>query len=112
MMTDSSQNACMQKPGSREIVRTGARHWRVGSVSMGVSLLILGIVILYAEYKGMNGLAAAKAWWPIYFILLGLEIMAHTVFRRNTRIHYDMIGIILMGILWVCSQATLFFLGQ
>ncbi|WP_433946485.1 hypothetical protein [Paenibacillus sp. SN-8-1] len=91
---------------------TSSVKWRVGTVPMGISLLILGMVILFSDLYGYNGFTAAKAWWPIYFILLGLEIMAHSIFRRNVRIQYDVISIFLIGVLSVCSQVYLFLLGH
>ncbi|MNW92102.1 hypothetical protein D3C86_214460 [compost metagenome] len=97
---------------SYESLNTSSVKWRVGTVPMGLSLLTLGMVILISHLYGYSGFAAAKAWWPVYFILLGLEIMAHSIFRRNVRIQYDVISIFLIAVLSVCSQAYLFLLGH
>ncbi|RUT36040.1 hypothetical protein EJP77_03325 [Paenibacillus zeisoli] len=97
---------------SYEIQRTSAAKWRVGTLTMGLSLLIVGIVILISHVYGYSSWAAAKAWWPIYFILLGIEILAHSIFRRNMRIQYDVMSIFLISVLAVSSQAYLFLLGH
>lgn len=69
MKIDSNSYSSVQTPYVRsyEIQRTSAGKWRVGTLSMGLSLLMVGIVILISHVYGYSIWAAAKAWWPIYF---------------------------------------------
>lgn len=111
MMTSSNEKIYMPDLQSKGKGQPKPVKWRVGTLSMGGSLLIVGIIILWMELSGEHGFNVSKTWWPIYFVLLGLEILIHSLARRSTRIHYDVISIVLMAILSVSSQISLFLLG-
>ncbi|HBS47106.1 MAG TPA: hypothetical protein DEA91_26365 [Paenibacillus sp.] len=43
------------------------------------------------------------AWWPIIFILLGLEIVIYTLwFRGKGKMYYDVISVLFVGFIAVC----------
>ncbi|WP_054957371.1 hypothetical protein [Paenibacillus dakarensis] len=89
--------------GSQPAPRTSVRQWRVGTLSMGISLLFLGISVLIAQWKGPELLESALKWWPIIFIMLGLEIVGYTLFfRKGEYVKYDVFSILIIGFLTIC----------
>jgi hypothetical protein len=77
------------------------RKWRVGTVSMGASLILLGIVLFISQWKGMGAADIFTSWWPFLLVVLGVEILAYLYFskRENTFIKYDFLSIIFIGVL-------------
>ncbi|MFC7682085.1 hypothetical protein [Paenibacillus sp. GCM10028914] len=82
---------------------TAGRQWRVGTLSMGISLLLLGLLVLTSQWKGVEVFDTALKWWPIIFILLGIEIVGYTLFfRKGEFVKYDVFSILLIGFLTIC----------
>ncbi|MEC0205668.1 hypothetical protein P4H39_23955 [Paenibacillus lautus] len=80
-----------------------ARPWRVGTLSMGLSLLVLGLLVLSSAWKGAEVYSSAARWWPIVLVLLGAEIVCYTlIFRRGGSVKYDLFSILLIGFLTFC----------
>ncbi len=70
---------------------------------MGLSLLILGLLVLSSAWKGVEVYSSAVRWWPIVFVLLGTEIVVYTlIFRKQDTVRYDMFSILLIGFLIFC----------
>lgn len=86
------------------------RKWRVGTVSMGASLILLGIVLFISQWEGMGAADIFASWWPFLLVLLGVEILVYLYFSKqeNTLIKYDFLSIIFIGVLG--SVAVLFVL--
>ena len=51
------------------------RRWRVGTVSLGILLIALGIVLLAAQLKQKDILDMLLTWWPLVLVLIGGEIL-------------------------------------
>lgn len=82
------------------------RTWRVGSFSMGAALLLLGVFLLLGQvFKWGDPAVALLSWWPIIFIILGIEIIIYMVKNKqeNKHIKYDIISIIFIGIIGTCG---------
>jgi hypothetical protein len=77
------------------------RKWRVGTVSMGASLILLGIVLFISQWKGTGAIDIFTSWWPFLLLVLGVEILAYLYFSKqeNTFIKYDFLSIIFIGVL-------------
>jgi hypothetical protein len=77
------------------------RKWRVGTVSMGASLILLGIVLFISQWKGMGAADIFASWWPFLLVVLGVEILAYLYFSKqeNMFIKYDFLSIIFIGVL-------------
>jgi hypothetical protein len=77
------------------------RKWRVGTVSMGASLILLGIVLFISQWKGMGASDIFTSWWPFLLVVLGVEILAYLYFSKqeNTFIKYDFLSIVFIGVL-------------
>lgn len=77
------------------------RQWRVGTFSMGLLLLATGIGLLYGQFKAYPAAEYLLQWWPLIFILLGLEVLLHTYFNKveDGRIKYDVFSIFIVFII-------------
>lgn len=77
------------------------RTWRVGTFSMGASLLILGVTLLISQFSEVNMNHMLISWWPFIFIVLGVEVLLYLWLQRagKERLKYDILSIFFIGIL-------------
>lgn len=79
----------------------------MGTVSMGLILVAVGILLLAAEIWGFNGAYLIIRWWPVILIVLGIEILAYVFWSREEepKIKFDGLSIFLtiMVILISCG---------
>lgn len=77
------------------------RTWRVGTISMGISLLSLGIFLFVSQILSIDLTKIMLAWWPMILIVLGLEILLYLFFNRKEKplLKYDFLSIIFVGII-------------
>lgn len=84
------------------------RTWRAGTISMGITLLIMGLGLLYAQINEKLVLDLIAKWWPLIFVLLGVEILWQSwqAKKSNTHIAYDVLGVFIIMIL-LCFGLTM-----
>ncbi|VEF49148.1 putative lipoprotein [Bacillus freudenreichii] len=78
----------------------------MGSFSMGAALLLLGVFLLLSQvFKWTDPAVALFSWWPIIFIILGVEIIVYQAGSKQekTTIQYDFISIIFIAVLGTCG---------
>ncbi|MGG3555595.1 hypothetical protein ABES23_02700 [Peribacillus frigoritolerans] len=77
------------------------RTWRVGTISMGISLVGLGFVLLVSQISDMNLTTILLSWWPLLFMILGTEILFYIYFSRkeSSFVKYDILSILFVGLL-------------
>ncbi|MBL3644339.1 hypothetical protein JMN23_18445 [Bacillus sp. RHFB] len=77
------------------------RTWRVGTISMGISLVGLGLVLLVSQIADINLTTILLSWWPLLFIILGAEILLYIYFSRkeSSFVKYDILSILFVGLL-------------
>ncbi|MGE7767623.1 LiaF transmembrane domain-containing protein [Peribacillus sp. NPDC096540] len=77
------------------------RTWRVGTISMGVSLVGLGMILLISQITNMNMTTILLSWWPLLFIILGVEILFYIYFSRkeSSFVKYDILSVFFVGLL-------------
>ncbi|NWQ42302.1 hypothetical protein MLOOGBEN_16500 [Bacillus sp. EB106-08-02-XG196] len=77
------------------------RTWRVGTFSMGASLVFLGLFLFLSHFLGFDLVHVMTAWWPILLIVLGIEILLYLFFSRQEKpvLKYDFLSIIFVGLL-------------
>ncbi len=75
--------------------------WRVGSVSMGVSLMLLGVLLFFSQTGATMLVNLLLTWWPSVVILLGIEILLYVFLSRSEKVivHYDMVSIFFVGLI-------------
>jgi hypothetical protein len=78
-------------------------RWRVGTFSMGVTLLLAGGALFISQWKGIEAFDMLMAWWPMVLVLLGLEIISYLALskRENPILHYDVFSILFVGMLCI-----------
>lgn len=82
------------------------RQWRVGSFSMGLVLVLLGIGLLLDRFQGaQSALELIINWWPLVLILLGIEVLAAGILSRGEKhtIKYDFWSILLVIVFFLFS---------
>jgi hypothetical protein len=87
------------------------RKWRVGTISMALLLIVLGITILLSQLIDSFKISYIIKWWPVVLIILGIEILLHAKFsnEENPKINFDFKSIILIIlILFMSSIFALF----
>ncbi|MFM1654562.1 LiaI-LiaF-like domain-containing protein [Brevibacillus sp. B_LB10_24] len=86
------------------------RQWRIGTLSMGVSLIILGAILFLSQWRGPQSIDWVFTWWPIVFILLGAEILIFLALSKSEQVQvkYDVFSIFFIGLLGsACIGLTL-----
>jgi hypothetical protein len=81
------------------------KQWRVGTLSMGVSLVMFGVMLFTSQWKGLEALDTFLKWWPMIFVLLGLELLIYLAVSRlrNPVVKYDIFSVFFVGfICMVC----------
>jgi hypothetical protein len=78
-----------------------ATRWRVGTLSMGLTLLLAGGALFISQWKGVQAFDMLMAWWPMVLVLLGLEIIGYIILmkKENPIIYYDVFSILFVGAL-------------
>lgn len=73
------------------------RKWRVGTISMGILLVVTGVLLLVSELQGLSGAMLIMRWWPAILIVLGLEILAYIFLSKEDqpKIKFDGLSIFL-----------------
>ncbi|MDF9763692.1 MULTISPECIES: hypothetical protein [Peribacillus] len=85
------------------------RTWRVGTISMGISLVSLGLVLLVSQIADMNLTTILLSWWPLLFIILGMEILFYIYFSRkeSSFVKYDILSVFFVGLLGTTGIALI-----
>ncbi|WP_276661403.1 DUF5668 domain-containing protein [Syntrophomonas wolfei] len=74
------------------------RQWRVGTFSMGLLLFCTGIGLLYAQFQPTPVVSSILKWWPVIFIILGVEVLLQSYLNKGeeSRIKYDIFSIFII----------------
>ncbi|MDD2573330.1 MAG: hypothetical protein WCS98_02025 [Bacillota bacterium] len=77
------------------------RKWRVGTLSLGVLMIALGVIMLAAQFKQVAILDTLIIWWPIILVLIGAEILmqVYTAEEQQPKIKYDAFSIFIIFIM-------------
>ncbi|SCY51731.1 LiaF transmembrane domain-containing protein [Alkaliphilus peptidifermentans] len=81
------------------------RQWRVGTFSMGIILIALGIILIISMVGGNDIASNLLKWWPIILIILGLEILTYLFLSKEDGpvIKYDVFSIVLIIFIFIFS---------
>lgn len=78
---------------------------RIGTLSTSIGLIFYGIILLLMQTNKELGMNLLK-FWPVIFIILGIEILLHAQFHREDGKRAGFNGfIILVIILFICTNA-------
>ena len=81
------------------------KHWRVGSLSMGLILIATGITMLVSLVVRVDMLKILLTFWPIVLICLGIEILLHLFVKKgdDSKLRYDGLSIFFISFLLILS---------
>jgi hypothetical protein len=81
------------------------RQWRVGTISMGILLITIGVLLIFQRVNGISSVAFILRWWPIVLILIGIEVLTYAYFSKqdSPKIKYDGLSIFIVIILIIFS---------
>jgi len=84
------------------------KRWRVGSLSMGISLVAVGVLLLVSLFTNLNFITAARFLWPIILVALGVEMLLKLFFikEEDVRIRYDGLSIFFLIIMLTISTGA------
>lgn len=74
---------------------------RVGTITMAIILIALGVIIFISQISGNSALNIALKLWPLMLILLGIEILwsKYKCEDGEVMIKYDIFSIFLVMII-------------
>lgn len=74
------------------------RQWRVGTLTMGLVLVLSGIGLLYAQFDQAGVVGSIIKWWPVIFVLLGIEVLVQNYWKKDegSGLRYDILSIIIV----------------
>lgn len=84
------------------------RQWKVGTITMGILLVTIGIVSILSQNIGVSLIDAVLKWWPVALITLGIEVLLSSFLSKgdSVRLKFDGFSIfIIMLILLVTTGA-------
>ena len=74
------------------------RQWRVGTISMGFLLIVLGTLLLGNTLWDISIENILFYGWPVILILLGLEVLLYSFFRKDGQLRFDFFSIFVLMI--------------
>ena len=78
---------------------------KVGTVTFGISLIAFGTAFLIHFFLPVLTIQRMIVFWPVIFILLGLEVLLSTFTNKEEEVVvYDKTGIILTAVLVVFAM--------
>lgn len=83
----------------------GKRIWRVGSLSMGVTLMLMGVALAASLWQDIEAYEVLMWIAPVVFILLGAELLLYLKFSGSERaiVRYDWISVLFVGAVGITS---------
>lgn len=72
---------------------------RVGTLTLGVSLITFGILFLLRLFVSSLSYAFIFKLWPVIFIFLGFEILIANHVQKENKLVYDKAAVVLTVIL-------------
>lgn len=85
--------------------QSNAREWRVGSLSMGITLMLIGTAFAVSLWQDADAYDLLLWVAPVVFILLGLELLIYLgVAGKGERlVRYDWISVFFVGVIGLAS---------
>ena len=75
------------------------KYRRVGTITMGVSLILTGIIVICALFKKDFDIMLAVKCVPVVLIALGVEILVQYFCAKSGKIKYDFLSVLVCGVL-------------
>lgn len=81
------------------------RAWRVGSLSMGITLILIGTAFAVSLWQDAEAYEMLMWVAPVVFILLGAELLIYlgVAGKRDTLVRYDWLSVFFVGLIGMAS---------
>ncbi|MDQ8737550.1 hypothetical protein [Paenibacillus sp. LHD-38] len=83
----------------------GLRTWRIGSLSMGVTLMLMGTALAVSLWQDIEAYEVLMWVAPVVFIMLGAELLLYLKFSSSERaiVRYDWMSVFFVGVVGMAS---------
>lgn len=80
---------------------------RVGTVSMGIVLIMFGLLLLLSRISAISAVELFIYFWPLIIIILGIEILYYVYKNKDEQkiIRYDILSIFIVAIILIFNMA-------
>lgn len=87
------------------------RQWRVGTFTIGIILVVLGVMMLAAQINGFPALDQILKWWPAALIMLGIEVLVYIALSKQEepRLKFDGLSIFMIIVVMLFSAGAFTF---
>lgn len=81
------------------------RQWRVGSISLGLILILIGITFILGNIYDYSIVGNIIKWWPVILIIFGVEILAsgYSSEKNLEKVKFDGVSVFLTLIIFVIT---------
>ncbi|SET73184.1 hypothetical protein SAMN05421676_107110 [Salinibacillus kushneri] len=77
------------------------RQWRIGTFSMGLLLILLGVTLLVANFGNEKVVKMLLVWWPVILVVIGLEVLIYLFSSKEKMpfLKFDVLSIVFIGLI-------------
>lgn len=81
------------------------KRWRIGSLSMGIFLIFLGITLFVGQFDREISRVLLRNWWPLLLVVLGGELLLsnYLLNKHETKFSFDVLSVIFVGLIGLVS---------
>ena len=79
------------------------KNRRVGTFTLGLSLITFGIIFLITIFKKDFNVIDALQFAPVFLIILGIEILVYAFMAKDEKLRYDGVSIFLSVVIIISS---------
>lgn len=72
------------------------RQWRVGTITMGMLLILFGILLLANTVWNIPLEEILVYGWPVVLILIGIEVLLFSFFKKDAPLKFDFFSIFIL----------------
>ena len=88
------------------------RQWKVGSLTLGLTLIFIGIIFIIGNTSDMALLGKLIKFWPIILILLGIEILVYSYSTEKNAERFKIDGTSIFMFFIIFILCVCFFIGN
>lgn len=83
------------------------KNRRIGTISMGIVLILFGVLLLLSKVSSISGIEIFVSFWPVILIILGIEILYYVYKNKEEEkpIRYDIFSIFIVTAILMFNMA-------
>lgn len=79
------------------------KQWRVGTLSLGLLLILFGILLLANTIWDISLGLILSYGWPVILIILGIEVLAYSIVKKDESLRFSAASIIIIIIAFIIT---------